>query len=114
MPGISSHLTVLYQEARLEQHPVVVGGVGEGDGQEALLLEVSLVDAGKGLDEDGAGAQVARLERGVLTAGAFAVVVIAHHDPLQALGLVVARHRRNCIILASGLRTCHSYSCQQM
>lgn len=49
---------------------VVVGGVGKGEGQQALLLQVGLVDAGKRLDDDGAGAQVARLQRGVLAGGA--------------------------------------------
>lgn len=50
-------------------HLLVVGGVGKGEGQEALLLEVGLVDAGKRLDHHRARAQVARLQRGVLAGG---------------------------------------------
>jgi hypothetical protein len=69
---------------------VVVGGVGKGERQHALLLQVGLMDARKGLDNDGHTAQVARLKRGVLAAGALAVVLVAHNHPGQPLLLVVA------------------------
>lgn len=51
---------------------VVVGGVGKGEGQQALLLQVGLVDAGKRLDNHRARTQVARLQRGVLAGRALA------------------------------------------
>ena len=89
-------------------HLVVVSGVGEGDGQQALLLEVGLVDAGEGLDQHRASTQVARLQRGVLAAAALAVVLVADHDPLQAACLVVARNRRHRAVLTSHLRTFQS------
>lgn len=45
---------------------------------------------GEGLDDDGAAAQVAGLERGVLAGGALAVVLVADDDPADAGGLVSA------------------------
>lgn len=47
-------------------HQVVVGRLGEREREHTLLLQVRLVDAGERLDNDGAAAEVARLERGVL------------------------------------------------
>ena len=66
---------------------VVVGRVGEGQGEHALLLQVGLVDAGKGADDHCSAAEVAGLQGSVLTGGALAVVLIADNDPLDALGL---------------------------
>ena len=45
---------------------VVVGSVGEGEGQHTLLLEVCLVDTGKGAYDDGTTTEVAGLQCGVL------------------------------------------------
>ena len=45
---------------------VVVGGVGEREGEHALLLEVGLVDAGERAGDHGAGAPEAGLHGGVL------------------------------------------------
>ena len=46
--------------------PVVVCSLGEGQRQHALLLQVGLVDPRERLDDNGAAAQVARLQSGVL------------------------------------------------
>ena len=40
-------------------NPVVIGGIREGEGQQTLLLEVALVDAGKAADDDRRAAQQA-------------------------------------------------------
>lgn len=55
------------------------------------------MDPGEGLGDDGAGAQVAGLQRGMLAAAALAVVLVAHHHPRDALGLPppTARHLSN-------------------
>jgi hypothetical protein len=47
-------------------------------------LQVGLVDAREGLDDDGAAAQVARLQGGVLPGGALPVVIVADHHPRLA------------------------------
>ena len=61
------------------------------------------MDASEALDDDGASAQVARLERRVLSARALAVVLVADGHPAEALGLVVARHVRHLAELARQL-----------
>ncbi len=76
----------------LVANQVVVLGIGKGERQHALLLEVGLVDAGKALDDDGAAAKVAGLQRGVLAAAALAVVFLTDNHPRDALGLVGASH----------------------
>ena len=48
------------------------------------------MDAREGLDDDGASAEVAGLEGGVLARGTLAVVVVADDDPPHAGGLVGA------------------------
>eukprot|EP00053_Salpingoeca_punica_P020385 m.211399 g.211399 ORF g.211399 m.211399 type:complete len:843 (+) comp18318_c0_seq1:197-2725(+) len=78
----------------------VVSGVAEGQGEHALLLEVGLVDAGEALDDDGAAAEVARLEGGVLARAALAVVLVADDHPVDVLALVEAGHRRDGVVLA--------------
>ena len=67
----------------------VVRGVLEGEGQEVLLLQIGLVDAGEAAGDDRGTAQEAGGERRVLAAAALAVVVVANHHPLDALGLIV-------------------------
>jgi hypothetical protein len=54
----------------------VIGLVGEPEGEDALLLEVGLVDSGKGAGDDEGAAVEAGLEGGVFSGGAFAVVLI--------------------------------------
>lgn len=49
------------------------------------------MDARERLDDDSDAAKVARLERSMLAAAPLAVVLVANDDPVQALGLVVAR-----------------------
>ena len=67
---------------------VVVGGILEGEGEHALLLEVRFVDAGEALHDHGLHAEEARFHGGVFAAGAFAVVFVTDHDGARALGLV--------------------------
>ena len=64
---------------------IVVGLVGEGEGHDALFLEVGLVDAGEGFGEDDAAAEVAGLQGCVFAGGAFAVVVLGYDEPFVAL-----------------------------
>lgn len=45
------------------------------------------VDSGEALDDYGSSSEVARLQGGVLSAGALAVVLITHHNPVLAVGL---------------------------
>mmetsp|Transcript_23424 Transcript_23424/g.59122 ORF Transcript_23424/g.59122 Transcript_23424/m.59122 type:complete len:297 (-) Transcript_23424:284-1174(-) len=71
---------------------VIVGGVGKGQGQHALLLEVGLMDTCERAHDDGGAAQVAGLQSSVLAGRALAVILIAHDNPLDAGGLVGARH----------------------
>lgn len=69
---------------------VVIGGIGEGQWQQTLFLQVSLVDASKRFDNDGASAQMTWLQGGMLAGRALAVVLITDSNPLNVVGLVVA------------------------
>lgn len=51
----------------------------------------STVNPGEALDNDGSSSQVPRLQGGVLSAGALAIVVISHHDPGHPVGLHTIR-----------------------
>ena len=82
---------------------VVVGGVGEGEREHTLLLQVRLVDARKRACDDRQPAQEARLERSVLARRALAVVVVADDDPLDAVVAVVRRDLRHAAPLARDL-----------
>src|SRR5262245_14985468 len=73
---------------------VVVRWVLEREGQEALLLQIRLVDPRKAAHDDGGAAQQPRREGRMLTARAFTIVRVADDDPLDALRLVVARDGR--------------------
>ncbi|PMB71436.1 hypothetical protein BM221_001525 [Beauveria bassiana] len=66
---------------------VIVGLARKRQRHDALLLEVGLVDARKRLGQDDAGAQVARLQGGVLARRALAVVVLGDDEPVLAAGL---------------------------
>lgn len=74
---------------------VVVGGVGERQCQQSLLLQVRLVDAGKAARDDRPGAQVARLEGRLLAAAPLPIVRVANDHPAQPRSLVRSRRRRN-------------------
>ena len=102
----------------------VVSRVGECEGEHALLLQVGLVDAGEGSHDDGAAAEMSGLQRcptnirrrlsnkrdrlsrssnnltGVLSAGAFAVVLVTDDDPFEASSLTDFR-RGSIFIFAS-------------
>jgi hypothetical protein len=90
-------------------HLGVVSRVGECEGEHALLLQVGLVDAGEGPHDDGAAAEMPGLQRcttnlrcrknkrkeqneqneprqltSVLSAGAFAVVLVTDNNPFEA------------------------------
>src|SRR5262249_39488493 len=61
---------------------LVVGGrVSECEGQDALLLEVGLVDAGERTSEYGAAVSEPGLHGGVLPGGALSVVRVANGAP---------------------------------
>jgi hypothetical protein len=90
-------------------HLGVVSRVGECEGEHALLLQVGLVDAGERPHDDGAAAEMPGLQRcttnvrrrknkhkeqneqneprqltGVLSAGAFAVILVTDNNPFEA------------------------------
>ena len=69
--------------------PLVVVGVGERQGEHALLLQVRLVDAGERPHDHRPAVHVPRLHRRVLTGRAFAVVLVADRHPRDA-GVLVA------------------------
>ena len=75
---------------------VVVRRVLECEREQALLLQVGLVDAGEAARYDRRAAKQSRRQCCVFAAAAFAIVVVADHDPLDSLRLVVARDRGNC------------------
>src|SRR5262245_32221783 len=60
---------------------VVIRGLGEGQGQDALLLEVGLVDTREAPHDHELAAEIARRHGGVLPARALAVVLVPHHGP---------------------------------
>ena len=82
---------------------VIVGGVGEGQGQHALLLQVGLVDTGEGSGDDGNTTQVTGLQSSVLTGRTLTVVPVTDDNPPDALGLVITGNGRDGIPLAVGL-----------
>src|SRR5229473_223415 len=71
---------------------VVVGGLGEREGEDPLLLEVGLVDAREAPDDHYLAAEIARRHGGVLPARSLAVVLVADHEPALALGLELPGH----------------------
>lgn len=74
---------------------LVVLRVRERQREHALLLQVRLVDAREGPDDDREATEEARLERSVLARGALAVVRVADDDPLDALLPVLGRDLRD-------------------
>jgi hypothetical protein len=94
----------------------VVGLVGEPQGQDALLLQVGLVDAGEGAGDDDRAACEQRsdparggridvrtveagLERSVFTGAAFAVVLVDNERPGLVAGLETLRNARDGVSL---------------
>jgi hypothetical protein len=75
-------------EAIVLTDPVVVGRVGEGDREDALLLQVGLVDPGEGPGHDQDHAPEAGLHGRVLPGGALTHVLVADDGP-RLTGLVV-------------------------
>src|SRR5882762_2669811 len=71
----------------------------EGQGQDALLLQVGLVDAREAPDDDDLAAQIARRHRGVLTARALAVVLVTDHRPRETPGLELPHRLREVLPL---------------
>jgi hypothetical protein len=68
---------------------IVIGRrVGERKREHPLFLEVGLVDARKAARYNGHSAEKSGLQRGVLAAGAFAVVPVAEDAPSDACGSV--------------------------
>lgn len=82
---------------------VVVGRVGEGQGEHALLLQVGLVDTSEGAGDDGETTEVTGFESSVFTGRALAVVVVTNDDPLDAVVAVVGSGLRNTSPLAGDL-----------
>ena len=70
----------------------IVGGVGKGKRQHALLLQVCLVDARKRPCDDGDAAEVAAFQGGVLPAAPLPVVLVPNDHPLDAPAFEVAGH----------------------
>lgn len=62
---------------------IVRRGIGKRKRQHPLLLQIRLVDAREAFCNDGHAAQVARLQRRVFAARAFAVVGVADDAPSQ-------------------------------
>ena len=62
---------------------IVVGGVGKGQGEHSLFLEIGFVDTGKGADDDGRAVQVTWFQRCVFSGRTLAVVFIANDDPFD-------------------------------
>lgn len=87
----------------LVSYLIVIGRIGEGQRQHALLLQVRLVDARKRLDNDRPAAQMTGLQSGVLSRRTLTVVLIADRHPADALRLVVTRNVRNRTPIAGQL-----------
>jgi len=71
--------------------PGVSRGIDQGQGQDALLLQVGLVQTGEAAGEHGPAPHESGFHGGVLTGGTFAVVVVTHRDPGHAGIAAVAR-----------------------
>lgn len=82
---------------------VVVSGVGEGQSEHALLLQVGLVDTSEGAGDDGETTKVTGFKSSVFTRRALAVVVVSDDNPLDAVVAVVGSGLRNTSPFASDL-----------
>ena len=80
---------------------LVIGGVGEGQGQHTLLLQVGLVDTSEGAGDDGQTTEVTGLKSGVLTGRTLTVVPVTNDNPLDTAGLVVTGSGGDSVVLAS-------------
>ena len=84
-------------------HLVVVVLIAEGKGKHALLLQISLVYAGKTLGENHFHVKEARFHSSMFARRTFAIVVFSHHDAANALSLVGFGCSRNFNIFAREL-----------
>ena len=63
---------------------VIISGVCEGQGQHSLLLQIRLVDPGKGSNDDGLPSEMSGLKGSVLTGTSLSVVLIPNHNPANS------------------------------
>lgn len=82
---------------------VVIGRVGEGQGEHTLLLQVGLVDTSERADNDGETTKEAGFESSVLARGALTIVVVTNDDPLDAVIAVVSSSLWDTTVLAGNL-----------
>lgn len=82
---------------------VVVGSVGEREGEHTLLLEVGLVDSGERSGDDGDTSEESGLEGGVLSRGPLSVVGVTDDDPGDAVLSVPGTDGRDRSPLSSDL-----------
>ena len=82
---------------------IIICRVHKRQRQHALLLQVRLVDTRKRADNDSEATEIAWLERGVLTGGTFAVVMVADDDPFDAVVTVVRSYLGNASPFAGNL-----------
>src|SRR5207249_11631156 len=68
-----------HADAVLRAKTVVVARVLESERQDALILEIRLVDAGEALDENHRTAKIPRRHGRVLAARALTIVLVADH-----------------------------------
>ena len=84
-------------------HLVVIGLVDKSQWHNTLLLQVGLVDTGKGLGKDDAAAEVARLQSGVLASRTLTVVVFGNDEPLLTLLLPLLGQSGDAHTVGAGL-----------
>src|SRR5919201_4038586 len=81
---------------RLEE--VVVAGIAEHERQDALFLQIALVDSREALRDDGLAPEIPRRHGGMLAAGSLAVVLVADDHPADAPALEISRDLREGLV----------------